>query len=189
VHSQAELEARVAEVHRVYNQAALVEEYIEGRDITASILGNGPAAVVLPLSGIVYPERYAGPKFLTYDAKWESDSPEFRDAASTCPIELPDDIRAMIMDLAARVYAIMGCRDYARVDFRLKGKTAYVLEVNPNPCISPQDSGFVRAATQAGYTYEQLINKIVEHSLLRQGVLLVKPNLDSRVSNLDSRIQ
>ena len=85
-----------------------------------------------------------------------------------CPIELEDGMRAMIVGMARQVYAIMGCRDYARVDFRLRDHTAYVLEVNPNPCISPQDSGFVRAATQAGYTYERLINTIVEHSRKRE---------------------
>ena len=161
---ETELVSRVEKIHRMYQQAALVEEFIEGRDITASILGNGEEAVVLPLSEIVYPDP-DGAKFLTFDAKWLTDTPEFKTALARCPCLVDDPVRTAIQQTALRAYRIMGCRDYARVDFRLKGDVPYVLEVNPNPCINPDDSGFVRCGHAAGFDYTHLIQQILLSSI------------------------
>jgi D-alanine-D-alanine ligase len=160
----AELALRVEKIHTVYQQAALVEEFIDGRDITASILGNGEEAVVLPLSEITYPDR-GGSKFLTFDAKWISDSQEFQAAVACCPCEVDPETEAAIKQTALRAYRIMGCRDYARVDFRLKDHIPYVLEVNPNPCINPDDSGFIRCGKAAGFDYNHLIHQILLSSV------------------------
>jgi len=160
----AKLGALVEKIHTKYHQAALVEEFIEGRDITASILGNGEEAVVLPLSEIIHPDRH-GRGFITYNAKWESKTVEFKKAEARCPCSLEPQIEAEIKRIALQAYRIMGCRDYARVDFRLKGETPYVLEVNPNPCINPDDSGFVRCGMAAGYDYASLIHQILVDSV------------------------
>jgi D-alanine-D-alanine ligase-like ATP-grasp enzyme len=74
-------------------------------------------------------------------------------------------VAAQIKAIALRAYAIMGCRDYARVDFRLAGSTPYVLEVNPNPCINPDDSGYVRSGKANGFAYDALIKNILDSSI------------------------
>ena len=163
-HNPAELAARVAHIHRFYAQGALVEEYIEGRDITASILGNGSESTAMPLAECTYPENN-GPCFHTFDANWKSETHAFQTTISRCPCELDPAVEAQIKSTALRAYTIMGCRDYARVDFRLAGSTPYVLEVNPNPCINPDDSGYVRSGKANGFTYDELIKHILDCSI------------------------
>jgi D-alanine-D-alanine ligase len=167
VRSDAELEKQVEIVHQMYQQTALVEEYIEGRDIGASVIGNGEEAVVLPLSEIVYSEQ-ATAKLLTFNAKWSTDTLEFRAAGSRCPCILSVKAEALIKETALRACRVMGCRDYARVDFRLRGALPFVLEVNPNPCINPEDAGFVRASKAAGYSYAEMVMKILDVSVLNR---------------------
>jgi D-alanine-D-alanine ligase len=159
-----ELALRVEEIHRVYHQAALVEEFINGRDITASILGNGDDTVVLPLSEIAYPSQF-GSKFLTFEAKWLSGSLDYQTSVAICPPVLDPTVELRIKQIALEAYHIMGCRDYARVDFRLRDDNPYVLEVNPNPCINPNDSGFVRCGKVAGFQYADLIHQILKQSM------------------------
>jgi D-alanine-D-alanine ligase len=171
-----ELEQRVEKVHRMYSQAALVEEYIEGRDITASVIGNGEEAVVLPLSEITYADQ-AGPKLLTYKAKWSPDTHEYQSTKARCPCILSLKAEALIKDIALRAYRVMGCRDYARVDFRLRGRVPFVLEVNANPCINPDDSGFVRSSKAAGYSYTDMVMKILDGAV-RDRLLVPGPVLE-----------
>jgi D-alanine-D-alanine ligase len=177
----AELALRVEKIHRVYHQAALVEEFIAGRDITASILGNGKQAVVLPLSEIIYPDHDES-KFLTFDAKWLPTSEEFQTAVAHCPCDLDRQVETAIRQAALRAYRIMGCRDYARVDFRLRGDIPYVLEVNPNPCINPEDSGYVRCGNAGGFQYVDLIYQILLESVKFSG------RAPAAVSNLSQEI-
>jgi D-alanine-D-alanine ligase len=163
VRNLSELKRQVEMIHRLYNQAALVEQFIDGRDITAPVIGNGDQAVVLPLLEIVYEEQ-ARSKFLTFNTKWVEATPEFQASIGQCA-SLPPAIEAKIKDVALRAYRLMGCRDYARVDFRLRGRNPFVLEVNPNPCISP-DTGFIKSAKAAGYEYADLVTKIVACAVL-----------------------
>jgi D-alanine-D-alanine ligase len=169
VRNEAELTRKVQEIHRIYQQAALVEEYIEGRDIAASILGNSREAVVMPLTECVYLKR-EGPKFLTFESKWVTESNAFQASVSVCPAELDPEVEQLLKVIALRSYQIMGCRDYARVDFRLKGEVPYVLEVNPNPCINPDDSGYVKAGKAAGFSYGELVNRILDVSVGRRNL-------------------
>jgi len=164
VYNFTELECQVTKVHQVYQQAALVEQFIDGRDITASILGNGSDSVVLPLSEITYPEMM-GPKFLTFNAKWLPGTSDYQVTTAKCPCPLDPWVEKRMKEIALRAYQVMGCRDYARVDFRVKGNLPYVLEVNPNPCINPDDSGFVRSSKASGLTYTQMIAAIIRSSV------------------------
>jgi D-alanine-D-alanine ligase len=164
VRNDAELCCQVEKIHHVYHQAALVEQYINGRDITASVIGNGDQAVVLPLSEITYPAQ-ADQKFLTFQAKWVNDSAEFQHSKAQCPCKVTPQVEALIKDIALQAYHALGCRDYARVDFRLRGKNPFVLEVNPNPCINPEDCGFVRSGNAAGYSYADLVLKILKNAV------------------------
>jgi D-alanine-D-alanine ligase len=164
VETASELIRVVERVHSVFSQAALVEEYIEGREITASILGNDETTLSLPPSECIYPDPGVK-KILTFAANWLPSNKAYQTIFSQCPCDLEPDVEAAIRATALKVYRIMNCRDYGRVDFRLRENVPYVLEVNPNPCINPSDSGFVRAGMAVGLPFEQLINKILEYSI------------------------
>jgi D-alanine-D-alanine ligase len=164
VNSYESLITQVKRIHRIYQQAALVEEFIDGRDITASILGNGENVVVLPLSEIIYSSN-TGYRHLTFNANWVIGSIDYQDSNSICPSNLNLDLENRIKAIALESYHVMGCRDYARVDFRLQNDEPHVLEVNPNPCINPDGSGFIKAALAAGISYSDLVAKILELSI------------------------
>ncbi|MFZ4621419.1 MAG: D-alanine--D-alanine ligase family protein [Bacteroidota bacterium] len=163
-----ELQERVAFIVKKFKEAAIVEEYIEGRELNVAVMGNHPP-IVLPISEIDFsglPADY--PKIVTYDAKWMDGTAEYVGTKGVCPAELPADVEQEVRDVALRAYKLMGCRDYARVDIRLsKNLKPYVLEVNPNPDLS-SDAGFFRSVRTSGLTYAEGIGKIVGYAVERR---------------------
>jgi D-alanine-D-alanine ligase len=162
-----EMKRQIQVIHRLYSQPALVEEYIEGRELNVSIIGN-EALQVLPISEIDFSKLPQGlPRICSYAAKWIEGSTEFCNTPGQCPASLPAGIRKEVQRISLATYKTTGCRDYARVDIRLSpdGKP-FVLEVNANPDIS-QDAGMVRSARAAGFSYEGFISQIAEIALAR----------------------
>ena len=160
------LKKRVRHVIQTYDQPALVEEYIEGRELNVAIMGN-KKPIVLPISEIDFsglPEDY--PKIVTYNGKWMQGTAEFVGTVGKCPATLTADLERKIKDIALKAYRVMGCRDYARVDVRLKNGTPYVLEVNPNPDMT-DDAGFARSTRAYGLSFEDAIGNIIEYALER----------------------
>lgn len=143
------------------NKPLIVEEYIEGRELNISVLGNNNVRV-LPISEIDYSAVPCGiPRICSYSAKWDEDSPEYKNTVPVCPADIHPGLRKKMSDLAVQVYKIIGCTDYGRIDIRLdKKEIPYVIDVNPNPCLSP-DSGFVRSAAASGLSYRDLIREIL----------------------------
>jgi D-alanine-D-alanine ligase len=167
VHDIESLRQRVAFIVTTYNQPALVEEYIEGRELNVAIIGN-ERPMVLPISEIDFsklPPEY--PKIVTYNAKWVEGTAEYIGTVGTCPAKLTPEMEERVRDIARQAYKLMEIRDYARVDIRLDASnTPYVLEVNPNPDIS-RDTGFARSAHAAGMTFEDMLANIIETALER----------------------
>jgi len=167
VYDVPSLQKQVAYIIKTFDQPALVEEYIEGRELNVAIIGNRQP-MLLPISEIDFsklPSHY--PKIVTYNAKWVEGSPEYDGTVGTCPAQLEPAVEQRVREIALRAYQIMEIRDYARVDMRLDvSQRPYVLEVNPNPDIS-RDAGFARSARTAGMTFEEMVGKIVETALER----------------------
>jgi D-alanine-D-alanine ligase len=167
VDSFASLKKRVRFIFQQHDQAALVEEYIDGRELNVSIVGDRKP-IVLPISEIDFstlPSDF--PRILTYDGKWLKGTVAYNGTKGLCPADLPPSVEAKVKELALRAFRLLGCRDYARVDFRLnRNNVPYVLEVNPNPDIS-DEAGFARSAKASGRTYTQVVQKIVESALER----------------------
>lgn len=168
VRNMEELRNRVEYVNRVYGQPALVEEYIGGREFNVSILGN-EEPMVLPISEIIF-EFEGEPKIVDYAAKWLKDSEEYVKTRPVCPAKMDEKLKVAVERIALKAYKALGCRDYARVDIRLKEDTGtpYVLEVNPNPDISPE-AGFVRSLKAAGIPFEEFVRRILGFALKRAG--------------------
>jgi D-alanine-D-alanine ligase len=163
----ASLPPRVEKIHSLHHQPALIEEYIDGRELNVSILGN-EAPQVLPISEIDFSSLPQGlPKICGYEAKWVENSPEFSHTIPQCPASLSAGAEKRVREAALRSYRLMDCRDYARVDIRLSPDgVPYVLEINANPDISP-DAGMPRSAQAAGLAYPQFIARIADFAWAR----------------------
>lgn len=161
------LKKRVRWVFQQYDQPALVEEFIDGRELNVSMIGTRKP-IILPISEIDFstlPPDF--PKILTYDGKWLKGTTAYNGTKGIRPSDLPPTVEAQLKEIALSVFRLLGCRDYARVDFRLsRNNVPYVLEINPNPDLS-DDAGFARSAKASGRTYAQVVQKIVESALER----------------------
>jgi D-alanine-D-alanine ligase len=171
VSNKEDLKRRIEFVLDEHKQPALVEEYIEGREINVSVVGNDEL-ITFPISEIDFsllPEEY--PKIISYNSKWMYKTVEFECTKAVCPAQnLTKTELRTIQETAKEVYRLLGAADYARVDMRLKNGVPYVLELNPNPDIAsdvPEDTGFTRSAKAHGWEYEYLIQQIIKFSLKR----------------------
>ncbi len=145
----------------------MVEEYLDGREFNVSVIGDQDPEV-LAISEIDFAGLPEGePRIVSYRAKWDEESPMFGFTIPICPADLSKRLENRIKDIAIRSHLCVGCRDYARIDMRTDSRgSLYVLEVNPNPDISPK-AGFARAARAAGYTYSEMILRISEAAMER----------------------
>jgi D-alanine-D-alanine ligase len=161
VNNYDSLKEMVSVINRIYKEKALVEEYIDGREFNMTIMGNN-ILTPLPVSEICFSLPAGMPKILNYEAKWETGSIYYRGTQPQCPADLDPVTKRNITEAALQAYAITGCSGYARVDMRMdEGGHVYVIEVNPNPDISP-DAGASRQAAAEGMSYNEFIQRIVQ---------------------------
>lgn len=170
VRNEKELRSRVYYIIKTYNQPALVEEYIDGRDINAGIFGNGNNLVNLPLNEVVYGDLPPSiNKIFSYEAKWEEDSQIYQKRFYV-EANLPKYLDLRIKRTAQAIYKLLEVRDYGRVDIRLSNEgIPYVLEMNPNPGISC-DCNIPMAAQLCGMSYNEMINRILNYALERYSI-------------------
>ncbi len=161
VHTREELARVVDKVVTAFAQPAIAEAYIEGREIYVPLLGNQPRTA-LPLSEIQFGRAFEGrPNIVSYRAKWESESDEWKDSPSV-GCTLPPELEAKVVACAQSAFDALGCQDYGRVDLRLtQSGEPYVIDVNPNCDLHPA-AGFAKAAGRAGMDYPELARRLVE---------------------------
>ncbi len=166
VHTTTDLMKRVVAIHETVHDAALAEEYIEGREFFVGVLGNRAAQAFPPIE-IDYSGMPEGkPHVLDSRAKWQKDSPEYKGSKAVLA-DVPDELRALLQKAALDAYRALRVRDYGRIDLRLTGTNeVYVIEVNAS-CYLEQSSEFAVAAAAAGLDYPTLINRIVELAVER----------------------
>ncbi|HEV7992103.1 MAG TPA: hypothetical protein VGP25_09775 [Gemmatimonadaceae bacterium] len=173
----ASLRSVVAELLERYAQPVLVETFLPGAEFTCGVLGNGAHARVLPIVGMNFDSLPAGAlPIYGFEAKWLWDRPENPLDIFSCPARVSDELRAEIEDVVLRAYAVLGCRDWSRVDVRLDAAgRANIVEINPLPGILPDaadNSCLPKAARAAGIGYDALIGACLEAAAARQGVAL-----------------
>jgi len=162
------LRRRVRTIIKEFKRPVIVEEYIDGREFNVSILGNRVIGIgEVEFSGLPEGE----PRVVSYKAKWDRESDEYKGTTTVCPANLDRKTENKIRDIALKAFRAIGCRDYARVDMRMDSlKRIYVIEVNPNPDISP-DSGFSKALKSAGLSYEAFVDKVLGFALQRKRLM------------------
>lgn len=189
VNTESELREQVEIIIERYHESALVETYIEGREVTVGMVGNlvGPVARRLPHDENL-PRIQAGLHFLP---PMEVDLSPFADLDIVyanrlkvdladqlnylCPAPLEEDLVDELNWLSAAVFRVTGTLDVARVDFRLNAKEnwkPYILEINPLPGLSPGISDLVIEAAADGIDHTGLVNKILETALRRYKMIL-----------------
>jgi D-alanine-D-alanine ligase len=164
VHDEVALLSRVRYLHDRYRQGALIEEFIAGREFNAAVIGDC-SLEALPVSEICFREGLPQ-KIVSYSGKWFENSDEYAATEPVCPAKLSVQEEKSIQEVALQACNLLACRDYARVDIRLRNGIPYILEVNANPDISPT-AGLTRAACAAGMEYPALIDRIVNLCLSR----------------------
>lgn len=165
VEDDVKLQERVAFIHHSVGSGALVERYIEGRELYCGLLGHRRLQV-LPVWELDLSQMPAEAKRIATDrVKWSRKYQSKYGIASGEARELPDGVARRTQDLARRVYRALGLSGYARVDFRLNAAGAvYVLEANPNPQIA-QHEDFAQSAERAGLPYPVLLQRILDMGL------------------------
>lgn len=167
-YSEEECVERIEQVDSTAPGTFFVEAFVDGREVGVSLLADRGKPETLPPSEIVFTDFPVGkPRIVDYEAKWNPES--LAGANTPRSFDFGDEDRVLtrrLKALAGKCWNCFGLRGYARVDFRIdKRNKPWVIEVNANPCVSP-DSGFVAAAIAAGYTYEGIITRIIDHAYL-----------------------
>jgi D-alanine-D-alanine ligase len=164
VYEMAALRKQVEKICASFGGQALVEEYLDGREFNTVVIGNRRLTIPA-VSEIVYTLPPDKPRILTFAAKWDEDSLYYIHTKAHCPAEICAAEQARIEKLAKAAFRVTGCLGYARVDFRegQRGKF-YVLEVNPNPDITPGAGASLQIAS-AGLIYSQFIDRVLHLAL------------------------
>src|SRR6266536_4083946 len=168
VSSVKELMERVEYVQNEFDSPALIEEYIEGREIYAAILGSYEHTEVLPLVELDLSKLPEGtPKIASRAVKFEKDSRAYKLTKSKIAEDLDEATVQKLTETALAAYRAVKLRDYGRIDMRLTPEgEVYVIEANPNPWLSSKHE-FAMAAKKSGRSYTQLIGEIVDIAIER----------------------
>ncbi len=174
VANQTALQKEVERILNDYEQPALVEEYLPGREFTVALLGNENELKVLPPVEITFDSlpSEALPVY-SYEAKWLWDTKDSPIEVFKCPAPISDSLNTKIENVCKKTFEVLNCRDWSRIDVRLDAEgEPNVMEVNPLPGILPdpeEHSCFPMASRAAGLDYDQMMNAVLNAALKRIG--------------------
>ena len=165
VNDETKLIERVGFIHESVGTDALVEEYIDGRELYVSVLGNDRLNVFPPLEMVFNRLPEGAHRIATSKVKWDESYQEKIDLQIERPKNMPDGAEAQLQKLAKRIYRLLGLSGYARLDWRLaEDGTFHLIEVNPNPDLALDDL-FAETAQLDGIDYPALLNRILSLGL------------------------
>jgi D-alanine-D-alanine ligase len=159
---------RIAYIIEEYEQPAMVEQFIGGRELAIALWGN-ETLEMLPIaeddfSAIPDPLQH----ILTYESKWKPESTFFQAIPSRIPATLTRKEEQTIRKVAESTFRTVGLRDFGRMDIRFDNKIPYIIDINELPDLSP-DAGFWNQARTTGLTYPQMAERILVNAMKREG--------------------
>jgi D-alanine-D-alanine ligase len=157
-----DLAAVAGGMQRDHRQPVLVEEFIDGDELTVGMVGNDPPRIV----GIMRVRPRKPTDRFIYSLEVKRDFQ--RQVRYECPAPLPKDTARVVVEAAQRAFEVLGCRDVARIDFRLRQGIPYFLEVNPLPGLNPETSDLVIMSRLRGWRYPELVGAIFQAAVDRQ---------------------
>ena len=167
VMTPGELCARIAYVLDTFHQPALVEDFVDGREFHVSLWGNGAIQMLPPAEMDFSAFSDVHDRLCTYDSKFNPSSVHYNQIKLQLPAPLTPDEYRRLEQISMAAYRAVGCRDYARLDIRLRDGIFYVLDVNPNADIS-FDASLAYSADAAGYSYGAMGSHLVNLALHRK---------------------
>ena len=162
--NEKEALARVKFIHERLGVDAIIEEFIDGREVYVSILGNDKLSVFPPRELFFKEVPADEPKFATYRSKWDQDYRKKWGIDSGWIAEMPEATQKKIFEICKKIYRLLHIQGFGRIDLRIKDDVIYFIEANPNPSIAKKED-YALSAGKAGVEYEELIAKIVSLSL------------------------
>ncbi len=163
VHTKEMLFAKIREIINAYKHEVIVEEFIDGKELTVGVLENGKT-MILPILEIDFSAcAKSGEYFYSWRMKeYQGNADLGLVPTFHCPARLDRETEERVKEAALRTHRAVGCFDISRTDIRLsKDNTPYVLEINPLPGLDPKESNFPMMAYAAGMKYEELIEAIL----------------------------
>jgi D-alanine-D-alanine ligase len=160
---------RITMMHDRFDQPAIAEEFVEGRELYVSLIGNGTDLDMLPITEMVFDRRRTRPeeRIATQSAKWDEDYRARKGIRNLFARPLARATRARIEEICRTAFRALWLRDYARLDVRLAPDgEVWVLEANANPFIS-YGHDMANAADKAGMDYYEFIQRLVDEAMAR----------------------
>lgn len=167
------LKEQIRVINNTLNQPALVEDFIDGREFHISVWNNDPPEMLPPVEMNFSAFGEARKRLCTYDSKFIPGSEHYEKIETLVPAPLDYKLLKKIENTAIATWKIFGCRDYVRFDFRLREDKFYLLDINPNNDIS-FDTSFFLAAEISGFSYGQMVKRILMMAAERHPVLIEK---------------
>jgi len=165
----SELNARIAHILTEFRQPALVEDFIDGREFHVSLWGNG-AVQMLPVAEMDFSRlEDVRDRLCTYESKFNPGSRHYEEIQLRLPAPLSEAELDLLHRIAFTAYEACGCRDFARLDIRLREGAFYILDINPNPDIS-SDASLACAAEAAGFSFGAMGSRMIRLAAARHAV-------------------
>ena len=168
VHDDEALAERVSFIHARHETAAIVEEFIAGRELYVGVIGNDPPRALPPIEMVFAQDSSEETRIATFKAKWSHKYRQAHGIENCIAKNLSKDLVDRLGEVAVRTYQAAGLRDYGRIDVRLAhDQEIYIVEANPNPYLADGED-LAWAAEEGGQPYPKLIQKVAEMAAARR---------------------